>query len=139
MHGSSISEEQLLALGGCTFGIKSIAKLAAEILYRCSQRVKATGYRYGQVFYQYVALSLLHWTVGGAAIQVCDSPPLYVNPIDTDVLRKLPLKPFIDQDEWRITVFTDGYLNCDPLAPIPINVSPDHFYPYLLRDDVAHV
>jgi hypothetical protein len=137
MHGSSISEEQLLAFGGCTFGIRSLAKLAAEILYRCSLFLKTTSYRYGQVFYQHAALSQLHHPAGGAAIQVCESPPVYLNPINTDVLRKLPLKPFIEQDEWRIAVFTDGYLNGEPIAPSQINVSPDHFYAYLLNDGVA--
>src|SRR5258708_6250230 len=77
MHGSSISEEQLLAFGGCTFGIRSIARLAAEVLYRCSLHLKATGYRYGQVFYQHTSLSQLHSSHGSAAIRVSESPPLY--------------------------------------------------------------
>lgn len=135
MHGSSISAEQLDAFGGCTFGITNIAKLAAEILYRCSMQADVTGYRYGQVTYQHTALSLLHSVRGSAAIKLCKAPPLYLNPIDTHVLRKAPLRPFIEQDEWRIVVFTGHYLNDDPLAPFQVNVSPHHFFPYIAGAD----
>jgi hypothetical protein len=57
-------------------------------------------------------------------------PPLYLDPLNTDVLRKQPIRPFIEQDEWRIVIFTEGYLNDDPHAPLQIQVDPSHFYPY---------
>ena len=38
--------------------------------------------------------------------------------------------PFIEQDEWRIVIFTEGYLEGDPMAALKINVEPSHFYAY---------
>lgn len=67
---------------------------------------------------------------GSGAIQLSNDPPLYLNPADTDVLRKLPIAPFIEQDEWRIVLFTDGYVDNDPNMPLRANVSPSNFYLY---------
>lgn len=135
MHGSGISAEQLHAFGGCTFGIGSITKLSAEMLYRCSLILKSTGYRFGQVYYQQATLAQSHKSNGASAIQIGGVPPVYLNPLNTDVLRKQPVAPFIEQDEWRIVVFTEGYLDNDPKVPLQINVAPSHFYPYFRADN----
>ena len=132
LHGPSISTEQRLALGGCTFGIKIISKLSAEILYRCSQEIECVGYRYGQVYYQFAPLSQSCNSERSTVINLGGKPPVSLNLLNTDVLRKQPLSPFIEQDEWRIVVFTDGYVQNDPNCPLQIQVSPSHFYPYLV-------
>lgn len=131
LHGSSIAPSEREAFGGHTFGIRSLSRLSAEVLYQCSKQIKCTGYRYGHIFYQYVAYALNLHSGGGAAIQIGDSPAHFLNPINTDALRKRPIKPFIDQDEWRIVIFTDGYVENDPLLPLMINVATTHFFPYL--------
>jgi hypothetical protein len=132
LHGSSIAHSEMESFGGYTFGIRSLSRLSAEILYQCSQQIRCTGYRYGHIFYQYAALALSLYSVGSAAIQIDGSPAHFLNPINTDVLRKRPIKPFIDQDEWRVVVFTDGYVENDPALPLKINVAPSHFFPYLM-------
>lgn len=128
LHGNSISAEQLSSFGGHTFGVKSLSRLSAEVLYRATSAITCTGYRYGPVHYQRTSLCTTPSPIGSAAIQLRESPPLYLNPINTDVLRKDPILPFIEQDEWRIAVFTDGYLNGDSNAPLKIEVDPSHFF-----------
>lgn len=131
LHGSSIFKSQVDAFGGHTIGIRSLRKLSAEILYRCSlAEIKCDGYRFGPVSYQrpVLALSQVQWS--GAAICLGGQPSTYLNPLDTDVLRKEPIAPFTEQDEWRVVIFTDGYLDGDPNSPLKINVEPSHFYPY---------
>jgi hypothetical protein len=130
LHGMSISPEQLASFGKCTFGIRSLSNLSAEILYRSSLKLKCRGYRFGQVFYQHAALAQSQSQIGASALQLGDAPPLYLNPLNTDVLRKKPIRPFIEQDEWRIVVLTERYVSADPKAPLQINVDPAHFYPY---------
>ena len=129
LHGSSPSKGQVKLFGGCTFGIKNISKLSAEVLYRSSLTLQCTGYRYGQVSYQHTALALSHSQIGAAAMSIGGMPPVYLNPINTDVLRKQPTAPFVEQDEWRIVIFVTKYLNNDPNAPLQIQVDPSHFYP----------
>lgn len=131
LHGSSISAEQHAAFGGWTFGLRILSKLAAEVLYRVSLQIKCNGYRFGQVIYQYAALSQSHSSQGGDALRIDGKPSTFLNPLNTDVLRKQPLTPFIEQDEWRIVIFTDAYIDDDPDAPLVIKVSSSHFYPYL--------
>jgi hypothetical protein len=92
--------------------------------------LKCVGYRYGAVYYQYAALALSHHQIGSSAMSLGGAPPVYLNPLSTDVLRKQPVMPFIEQDEWRIVIFTEGYLEDDPTAPLRINVDPSHFYAY---------
>jgi len=131
LHGSSIAPSEREAFGGHTFGIRSLSRLSAEVLYQCSKQIKCTGYQYGHIFYQYVAFALTLHSSGGAAIQIGDSPAHFLNPINTDALRKRPIKPFIDQDEWRIVIFTDSYVGGDASLPLKINVATTHFFPYL--------
>ena len=130
MHGSSISEMQRMDFGGCTFGIKCIYKLSAEILYQVSKQIPVTGYRFGQVSYQYTALSLSYNPMS-SAIGLGGTPPVCLKSINTDVLRKEPVKPFIEQDEWRIAVFSPELVGGDPNEPLKINVDPDHFFEYI--------
>jgi hypothetical protein len=130
MHGTSISEECHRQFGGFTLGIKCIARLSAEILYQASKQLDVFSYRFGQVAYQYTALSRSYNT-SGAAIGIGGSPPVAVRSINTDVLRKEPVEPFISQDEWRIVTFPERYLDNDPDRPLKINVSPDHFFEYM--------
>lgn len=135
MHGSSISAAQRKAFGGYTFGILSFSRLSAEVLFQASKIMKCAGYRYGQVKYQYSAFAQSLHSSGGGAVKLGDKPACFLNPVDTDVLRKRPIRPFIEQDEWRIVVFTDGYFDNDPMLPLKINISTPHFYPYPYESD----
>jgi hypothetical protein len=80
--------------------------------------------------YQYTALTQSNQPQG-AAISIGGEPNVYLKSINTDVLRKEPVQPFIEQDEWRIVVFTNGYYKNDPMEPLDIFVEPSHFYEYL--------
>jgi hypothetical protein len=130
-HGLNISPDQRNAFGGYTFGVRSFSRLAAAVLFECTKHVRCGGYRFGQISYQHTSLAQHLQVHGSAAIQLADNPPVYLNPVNTDVLRKAPIHPFIEQDEWRIVVFTDGYIAKDEAEPLRINVPPDLFYPYL--------
>lgn len=130
MHGHSISPAQLQSFGGYSFGIKNLFKLTMDIVHETSRVLECTGFRYGAISYRYTALCQARHVTGSAAMQLSDDPPLYLNPTDTDVLRKLPTAPFIEQDEWRIVLFTNGYVASNPNMPLRINVAPSNFYPY---------
>ncbi len=130
MHGAAISEKCRGEFGGHTFGIRCIARLAAEILYQASRQLDVFEYRFGQVSYLYTALSISN-NGHGAAISLGGRPMLSVRSIDTDVLRKDPVAPFIYQDEWRIAIFPTKYLNDDASKPLELNVSPEHFFEYI--------
>jgi hypothetical protein len=54
-----------------------------------------------------------------------------VRSVDTDVLRKDPVAPFIYQDEWRIAIFPIKYLKDDASTPLELNVSPGQFFEYV--------
>lgn len=129
LHGAGISAQQRELFGGYTFGIRCISRLSAEILYGASRSIKVAGYRFGQISYQRTALTRSFSCIG-AAIGLGGNPPEYLGSINTDVLRKDPVNPFIEQDEWRIVVFTDGIHKDDPDAPLEIRVDPNHFYEY---------
>ena len=131
LHGSSITSAQRAAFGGYTFGVLNFSRLSAEVLFQASRKIKCTGYTYGQIRYQYSAFAQSFHSSGGAAFKIGDNPPCYLNPVDNDVLRKRPIHPFIEQDEWRIVIFTAGYVDNDPTLPLKINVSPKHFYAYM--------
>ncbi len=135
MHGSGIRLAQVRAFGGHTFGIRSISRLSAEVLYRCSQLVRCNGYRYGPVSYQRTALTHSLHSIGGSPLCLSRNPASYIRPLNVDVLRKQPMFPFVDQDEWRIVVFADGYLEGNPRFPLKINVDPGAFFPYLFGNE----
>ena len=130
MHGTGITENVRKEFGGYTLGIKCIADLAAEILFAASQQLAIHSYRFGQVAYQRTALTQ-SYTRSGAALELTGNPSVYVKSINTDVLRKAPVEPFISQDEWRIVIFPNVYLNGDPNEPLKINANPKHFYRYI--------
>lgn len=130
LHGTSISPAQLQSFGGHTFGIRSLFKLTMEVFHQASQIIDCHRYRFGAVSYRYTALAQARAVTGSGAIQLSEKPPLYLNPADTDVLRKLPVMPFVEQDEWRVVIFTNGYVDGDVNAPLKIKVRPSHFYPY---------
>jgi hypothetical protein len=129
LHGPSISEEQRASFGGCTFGIKCITTLTAEIVFRCSSLLRCVAYRYGPIRYQYGTLSRSRRGIG-APICLAHNPPAYLTLVNTDLLRKAPVRPFIEQDEWRIVLMTDGYLDGDGDVPLKLNVDTLNFYPY---------
>lgn len=131
-HGPSIDFDEWVRFGGNTFGIRNFGCLAAEILYQCSRQIACTGYRYGPVSYMHSCLGVLAGTIGSAPLRLSASPPAVVAPITMDVLRKQPVEPFVKQDEWRIAVFTDGFLGDDADLPLKIQVEPSHFYSYPL-------
>jgi len=130
IHGSSISKKQRTAFGGCTFGIKSLSKLSAQILYEASKQIDVVGYRFGQVAYQNTAL-VQSQNRNGAICEFTNVPPHYLNVLNTDVLRKEPVQPFIEQDEWRIVIFTNGFIKNDYNSPLIVKVDTEHFYPYM--------
>ena len=130
LHGTALSEEYRSSFGGHTFGVKCIARLAAEVLYQASKQLCVHGYRFGPVSYQHTAICISH-SGQGAAIGLGGTPQMSLRSLDTDVLRKEPVEPFISQDEWRIVVFPASYVKGDPKEPLKINVSPDHFFEYI--------
>ncbi|MCZ6566189.1 MAG: hypothetical protein O6852_08680 [Gammaproteobacteria bacterium] len=130
MHGTSISGERQNKFGTHTLGVRNIFKLAVELFYKASKQIDVTGYRYGPVSYQYTSL-IMSLNGGSSAIGLNCDPPVYVKSIDTNVLRKVPIEPFISQDEWRIVIFPREYLNGDSNEPLKINVDPNNFYEYI--------
>lgn len=130
LHGAAISDDCRHEFGGYTFGVKCIRRLSAEILYQASRQIDVHGYRYGQVAYQYTALSM-SYDRRNVAIGLGGNPEVGVKSLDTDVLRKEPVEPFIFQDEWRIVIFPLKYLDNDSMKPLKINVSPEHFFEYI--------
>lgn len=130
LHGTSISNAQRKDFGGNTYGIKSLSKLSAQILYEASKVTDVIGYRFGQVAYQNTALMQTQ-NKNGAILGLTDVPPHYLNALNTDVLRKEPVLPFIEQDEWRIVIFTNGFIENDFNKPLIVKVDTEHFYPYI--------
>ena len=131
-HSSSIQEEQRLAFGAHTMGVRNLFRLALAVVHECNRQIGVTAYRYGAVNYRHTALAQKHAMVGSSPIQVTGDSPVNLTPVGTDVLTKAPVPPFIGQDEWRIAVFTEGHHEQEPLK---INVDPGHFYPYAVPDD----
>ncbi|MEQ1631451.1 MAG: hypothetical protein ABL997_03700 [Planctomycetota bacterium] len=66
------------------------------------------------MFYRHVALARTLHTVGTAALRINGAPPTFVYPLSTDALHKRPERPFLDQHEWRIAIFTNSYIDNDP-------------------------
>lgn len=131
MHGTSITNKWRAKLGGYTFGIRSVSELAADIAEQVKKQIVVLRQpRYGPVHYQYTPLTMSH-DLNNAAIVLNGNPGVAIKSIDTDVLRKLPVEPFIQHDEWRIVIFTSGYLGGDAHAPLKINLDPNHFYEYI--------
>jgi hypothetical protein len=98
LHGTSISNTQRMDFGGYTYGIKSLSKLSAQVLYETSKIIDVAGYRFGQVAYQNTALMQTQ-NKNGSIVGLTDVPPHYLSVLNTDVLRKEPVLPFIEQEE----------------------------------------
>lgn len=133
LHGMSISLEQHEKFGGHTFGIKNFEKLAFDIHHEVKKQIKSDRFRKGAVCYRHTTITCSEFPDGGAIGElssVSGGKSIYIHPLSTDVLRKSPVKPFIEQDEWRIVVFTDGYLNNNSKCDLLIQVDPSHFYEY---------
>lgn len=127
LHGVCISKEQHRSFGGCSFGIKERWRLAMAIYHEVEKQIDCIGFRYGPVNYRHGCLSLMRNRVGEPVTLPGD---LHLGPEDADFLTKPPIHPFIEQDEYRIAMFTNGYIGNDFNAPLKINVPTSHFYPY---------
>jgi hypothetical protein len=129
-HGTSIAEAERRGFGGYTFGVKNIMLLASAVLLKCSTQIGCFGYNWNQINYQFSGLQISD-QIDGAPIVFGDNPPRCFRTLAPNAFRKRPVQPFIDQDEWRIVIWTNGYLNSDPMLPLRIIVPAPHFYPYI--------
>jgi hypothetical protein len=127
MHGTGIREDVRKSFGDYMFGVRSIYKFSNDVLYQSQQQINVTGHRYGQVSYQYTPLCISQ-RPNSVAIALAEN--MYLKSQTTDILRKAPVSPFIFQDEWRIAIFVNRYLNDDPDEILKINVTQDNFYDY---------
>lgn len=130
LHGSSISADQHASFGGFTVGVKSIKRLGEEIYTKAKEIIGEHVWRFGQVAYQRTALTVTTNPTGASPI-VFGNSRLHLSLVDTNVLRKDPVWPFIEQDEWRIVLFVERYLDNNPSLPLRLSVDPSHFYPYI--------
>ena len=141
LHGSCISTDQRASFGGYTLGVKSVSRLAHDIAQQAGPVVGDQRVGFGPVFYRRTALSVTTRPIDGAAI-VFGDPRMHLtvwepDPSATDAtryFRKDPVWPFIEQDEWRIVLLTDRYVDDDPDAPLRLTVDPAHFYRYLIPE-----
>ncbi|TFH89130.1 hypothetical protein [Vibrio ouci] len=129
LHGTSISKQQHTDFGGVTFGISSFSVLTKQIIEETSKQIKVLGYQAGPVSYQFTSLVQTEKR-NGAILEITDNPPHYLSTVDMTALRKEPILPFIEQDEWRIVVFTNGFIKGDHLAPLKLKVDKNLFYEY---------
>lgn len=130
LHGSSISAEQHSSFGGFTVGVKSALRLAEEIYVKAKEVIGEHRWFFQQVAYQRTALTVTATPLEAAPITF-GNPPMHLSIVDATPFRKDPVWPFVEQDEWRIVLGTEGYLSNDPYEPLRINVDPGLFYPYL--------
>ena len=129
LHGLNIKEEIRLGFGGNTLGIKSLVDLANDVLQQASKQINVSQCGYGQVSYQYLGLKRTRANTTGKIIgYYVDGIPEALVQYNPNVMTKIPIEPFIGQDEWRIILQTDKPLNDDPMEPLKINVDPSHFY-----------
>lgn len=129
LHGTSISKQQHVDFGGVTFGIKSFSVLTKQIVEAASKQIRVLGYQSGPVAYQFTALTQTK-NRNEALIEITEQPPHYLRTIDRTALRKEPILPFIEQDEWRIVIFSDSFVKNDPEAPLVLKVDRDLFFEY---------
>lgn len=129
MHGSSITDTQREMFGGCTLGIRSPGQLAKELFESAEALVPVTEWVCAQVMYLRPAFTLTRIPLGGAPIQLGSNT--FLSTCGRNVLWKDPVLPFIEQDEWRIVIFVNHYLNDDPMEPLKLKVDAVNFYPYL--------
>lgn len=130
LHGSSISEAALSGFGGRTLGIRNVARLAPEIFDECSKQIPCSSWQWTQVAYAHSAMMVTE-APGGAPIRCLrNEKEVSITPIAPTPFRKRPVLPFIEQDEWRIVIYTEGYLPGPIDEPLRINVSASQFFAY---------
>ncbi len=129
MHGSSISVVEREKFGGYTLGIRSPGQLSNELSEKAEAHVSVVEWVCAQVMYLRPALTLTRCPLGGAPIQL--GSDTFLSTCGRNALWKDPVSPFIEQDEWRLVIFVDHYLNGDPMAPLKLNVDASNFYRYL--------
>lgn len=127
LHGTGIREDIRREFGGFMFGIRSIYKLVHDILHQAQKQIDVVGHRYGQVSYQYTPLTLSR---NPNSVALALSENLFLKSQNAEILRKAPIEPFIYQDEWRVALFVNEYINNDASEILKLNVSTEHFYDY---------
>jgi hypothetical protein len=130
LHGTSIAEPIRQEFGGFTFGVTSIDLLARHVFSECSKRISCHQWNWNQVVYQHSALRISA-DEKGAPFQFANDPSRCLRIYNPHAFKKRPVYPFTEQDEWRIVIWTNGYLNEDPNAPFKVRVPPSLFYRYL--------
>lgn len=130
LHGTSIKDEVRRGFGGFTFGVKNIDLLARHIFEECRKQIACTQWEWAPIAYQYSALKISEDQTG-APIQVGHDPSRFLGVWRPSPFRKRPIPPFIYQDEWRIVLRTNGYINRDSSVPLKVRVPPSLFYEYL--------
>lgn len=130
LHGSSIAAETREEFGGFTFGIKNIDLLARHIFEECKRQIDCEAWAWNQVSYQYSALQVTD-DGSGAGIRLGENPSRNLKVFNAHPFKKRPVLPFILQDEWRIVIWTKGYLNGSTAEALKIRVPPSLFYRYL--------
>jgi hypothetical protein len=130
LHGTSIVEETRKGFGGFTFGIRNIDLLARHIFEECRKQITCNQWNWDQVRYQHSALRISE-DGKGAAIQFGDGQSRALRVFDVSPFRKRPIPPFTQQDEWRIVMWSEGYLKGDSKEPLIVRVPPSLFYRYL--------
>lgn len=130
LHGSSIAEHIREKFGGFTFGVTSIDLLARHIFSECSKQISCNQWNWNQVAYQHSALRISA-DDRGAPLQFGHNPSRCLRIYNASPFKKRPVHPFTEQDEWRIVIWTNAYLNEDPNAPLVVRVPPSLFYRYL--------
>jgi hypothetical protein len=130
LHGSSIAEPIRAEFGGFTFGVKNIDLLARHIFEECRKLIVCNQWSWDQIRYQHSALRISE-DDKGAPIQFGHNPSRCLRIFHPNAFKKRPVPPFIHQDEWRIVIWTSGYVKDDPNEPLKVRVPPSLFYRYL--------
>lgn len=130
LHGSSIAEPIREEFGGFTFGVKNIDLLARHIFEECRKRIVCNRWEWDQIRYQHSAMRISD-DDKSAPIQFGYDPSRCLRIFHPNPFKKRPVPPFIHQDEWRIVIWTSGYIKDDPNEPLKVRVPPALFYSYL--------
>lgn len=126
-HGISIEKKTKRGFGPKTFGIYNIEKFISDILIEAKKQLNIESYIFGKVIYQYSPVFISSSNLGGS-LKLNKVEHLSV--FDQNILRKRPIEPFILQDEFRLVLFVDEYINNNMNSILKINVSNNNFYDY---------
>lgn len=130
LHGTSITESIRKEFGGFTFGVKNIGLLAQHIFEECRKQITCHQWNWDQIRYQHSALRISE-DDKGAPIKFGECPSRCLRIYQPHAFKKRPILPFVQQDEWRIVIWTEGYLKGNPTEPLIVRVPPSLFYRYL--------